>query len=150
MSDLTVGKQIVLEKETKPGFLHTVNPYNQRSIDTMFNSPINLPYELQPGQRALLCTEEKVDVDGIHCGLIEIRSTWARLGLFSPPTIVDPGFRGQLVLELVNLSIHAILIQAGDRIWSMILIATNEPLYLGRYQDQVGIQLPKALVKDLR
>lgn len=146
--DLTVGKQIVLERETKPGFLHTVNPYNQRSIDLMFNNPRNLPCELQPGQRALLNTKEAVHISPIKCGFIEIRSTWARLGLFSPPTLVDPGFRGELTFELVNLSIHAILIQAGDKIWSMILINTEEPVYTGRYQDQVGIQLPKALRKD--
>lgn len=146
--DLTVGKQIVLEKEYKPGFLHIVNPYNQRSIDLMFSNPRNLPCELQPGQRGLLCTEETVHISPIKCGFIEIRSTWARLGLFSPPTLADPGFRGQLTFELVNLSIHAVLVSAGDKIWSMVLINTDEPVYQGRYQDQEGIQLPKALRKD--
>lgn len=148
MTDLIVGNKIVLEKEPKPGHGHIINPYNQRSIDLMFHVPRNLPYELQPGQRGLLCTQEPVHIPAIKCGFVELRSTWARLGLFSPPTIADPGFRGQLTMEVVNLSQYAILISPYDKIWSMVLMNTDEPMYMGRYQDQEGIQLPKALRKD--
>ena len=147
VSDLIVGNKIVLEKEPKPGHGHIVNPYNQRSIDLMFEIPRNLPWNLEPGTRALLNTQEPVHIPAIKCGFVELRSTWARLGLFSPPTIADPGFRGQLTMEVVNLSQYAIQINPGDRIWSIVLINTEEPMYRGRYQDQEGIQLPKALVK---
>ena len=146
--DLTVGKQIVLEKEPKPGFGHLINPYSQNSIDLMFHTPIFLPFSLQPNQRCLLNTEEEVRIPVGKCGLIELRSTYARLGLFSPPTVADPGFIGQLTFELVNFSMYAILIASGDQIWSMSIVDTNEPAYNGRYQHQSGIQLPKALRRN--
>lgn len=146
--DLTVDKYIVLEKEPKPGHGHTVDPYKQKSIDLMFDNPLPLPFPLLPGQRALLNTEEIIEVPYGKCGFIEIRSTWARLGLFCPPTVADPEFRGQLTLEVLNMSLYAIQISSGDRIWSMIHLHTDEPAYKGRYQNQSGIQLPKALRRD--
>ena len=146
--DLTVDKQIVLEKEPKPGHGHLINPYNQKSIDLVFHEPIFLPFSLQPNQRALLNTEELVEIPYGKCGFIEIRSTWARLGLFSPPTVADPEFKGQLTLEVVNMSYYAILLGPGDVIWSMIYLHTGEPPYRGRYQNQSGIQLPKAFRRE--
>lgn len=148
MADLVVDNKIVLERPANLELAHIVNPYNQRSIDLMFDIPRNLPHHLSPGQRALLCTHQPVHIPAIKCGFIELRSTWARLGLLSPPTIADPGFRGQLTMEVVNLSQYAILISPYDKLWSMVMINTDEPMYRGRYQDQTGIQLPKALVKD--
>ncbi len=142
--DLEVGTQIITESIPMFGF-PTVDPYDQQSIDAMFDNLRDLPYELKSGQRVLLCTEDFLTMPPGMCGLVELRSTWARLGFICPPTVVDPGFRGRITLELLNASSFAIEIKPGDAIWSMTYLPTSEPLYEGRYQGQTGIQLPRAL-----
>jgi dCTP deaminase len=72
------------------------------------------------------------------------KSTWARRGLFVQNTIVEPGWRGYLTLELTNHSNDPISISAGDPIAQIIFFrleaATDQP-YEGKYQDQArGVQ----------
>ena len=43
--------------------------------------------------------------------------------------------------EVFNASKSAIIIPPYVAIWSMHLIAVDEPLYRGRYQGQTGIHL---------
>lgn len=122
-----------------------VNPRIQDDIDHMFNPLRSLSMVLQPWQRILLASLETVYIPPDKCGLITLRSTWARLGLMAPPTVADPGFKGQLTMEVINTSVHPILIRSGDSLWGLIMVPSQEPMYQGRYQDQAGIQIPKAL-----
>ena len=141
MSDLYTGNEMALDVGSPE---RVVDPYDQASIDEVYVR-VPLPAELAPHARALLATREEVDIPATKLGFIQLRSTWARLGLISPPTVADPGFHGQLTMEVFNGSRSPILIPAAERIWSMHLVAVDEPLYRGRYQGQRGITLPKAL-----
>lgn len=108
--------------------------------------PISLPAYLYPGKAILLTTVEVVSIPVFFSGLIGMRSTYARLGLLTPPTVADPGFEGTLTLELYNASPNIILLQPGDSIWHILLVSTPfEPKYSGRYQHQSGLTLPKSL-----
>ena len=116
----------------------------------MFKEPETLPRPILPNTRILLATQEYIGEDvlleGGVGGFIQLRSTFARLGFISPPTFADPGFQGQLTMELYNGSNHAITLSPGEAIWSLIRIPVmGEGLYSGRYQSQSGIQIPKAL-----
>lgn len=140
--DLQTGTEMAIEMR-----YHDVDPRNQEQIDAMFES-ITLPYYLTSGERALLSTVDVVRIPAGVIGLIQLRSTWARLGLLSPPTVADPGFEGTLTLEVYNGSQHNILISPDDAIWSLhlvLLVPESEPDYTGRYQGQTRLQLPKAL-----
>jgi dCTP deaminase len=153
MSDLYIGNEIIFDRDTRtvePFQPLDIDPRNQDDIDTMFTKPISLPKFIPPRTRALLCTSKEIVIPSNVCGLIQLRSTWARLGLLSPPTIADPGFKGTLTMEIYNASNHRILISIGDAIWSILqlpIMAGTEPIYKGRYQGQTGIQIPKALDK---
>lgn len=140
--DIATGDDIVLDIKRSP-WLPT-DPYSQEYIDTGHRWE-KLPHALAPYTRALLTSAHEVVVGGF-AGIICLRSTWARLGLLIPPTIVDPGFHGLLTMEVFNSSINRIQIRPGDVIWHMILVgAPLEPPYQGRYQNQNALTLAKAL-----
>ncbi|MEM4501570.1 MAG: dCTP deaminase, partial [Thermofilaceae archaeon] len=57
-------------------------------------------FVLQPYMKVLVSTLEYVKMPDDVAGLIELRSTFARLGLSIPPTVIDAGFEGQITLEV--------------------------------------------------
>ena len=67
--------------------------------------PPGVPYVLHPGQLALAPTYEHVSLPNDLLGLLQGRSSLARLGVVVHATagFVDPGFKGPLTLELSNL-----------------------------------------------
>ena len=67
------------------------------------------------------------------------KSTWARRGLSLFNTVIEPGWRGFLTLELVNHSDEQLMVSAGDPIAQIIFMRMEEPTerpYTGKYQDQ--------------
>ena len=154
--DLHVDNWIVFDRDTRytPPFSSLlINPYEQEGIDAMFTEKFRLPQYIPPGVRILLSTVEVVEIPKDVLGQICLRSTWARLGLLAPPTTADPGFKGQLTMELINTSNHKIEIKPGDAVWTihkLVLVPNSEPMYSGHYQSQTGLQLPKAFQKPLQ
>tara|TARA_Y100000310_G_C20690277_1_gene821740 strand:- start:978 stop:1427 length:450 start_codon:yes stop_codon:yes gene_type:complete len=148
--DLKIGDKIVFDKDgmifREQGIEGHTDPHDQQSIDIAFKREVYLPHRVLPLRRALLCTEAVIKMDTDSLGLVTLRSTWARLGLISPPTVVDPGFSGTLTMEVFNASQRGIWIKPGDIIWNLITMGKRDyPVYQGRYQGQTGIQIPKAL-----
>lgn len=67
------------------------------------------------------------------------KSSWARQGLTVQNTIIEPGWRGYLTLELTNHSARDIEIRLGAPIAQIVferLEAPTEQPYSGKYQDQ--------------
>jgi deoxycytidine triphosphate deaminase len=123
-----------------------VDPTNQTVINSSFDLQELLPGIIKPQERVLLSTEETVELRERTCGLIFLRSTWARLGFMSPTTIVDPGFKGTLTMSLFNCSSHSIILRPRESIWSLVILPVLDEsllLYSGRYQGQMELQLPK-------
>ncbi len=109
---------------------------------------VSLPYEVQSGEFVLASTSERIGISPHLAAKLEGRSTVGRKGLLVHITagFVDPGFRGQLTLEVCNLSSTPYFLSAGDSIAQIcffVLTAPAERPYgsLGlrsRYQDQEG------------
>lgn len=57
---------------------------------------------LLPGQFVLASTMEHFDMPVDVIGKVHDKSTWARLGLDVKNTVIEPGWRGYLTLELTN------------------------------------------------
>jgi len=99
-----------------------------------------MPYEI-----VLLHTMEYVGLPEYLAGLVNLRSTYARLGLRVPPTVVDAGFKGQIVIEVVG-SAFPVKLYAGDRFLHLVLVRLSSPAlrrYSGEYLGQTGVRLPK-------
>lgn len=96
-------------------------------------SPLT-PEQIQPAS---------VDVRlGNTFSVVEGRSSLGRLGLFIQNAgWVDPGFHGEITLELFNANRCAIRLQAGRRIGQLVFArmdrAARNP-YRGKYQGQRG------------
>jgi dCTP deaminase len=80
----------------------------EKAIERTMSPEINIPdggvFYLHPGELALGATIEHIELGADVCGLINGRSSLARLGLMVHSTahFVDPGWSGQLVLEFYN------------------------------------------------
>jgi len=76
-------------------------------------------YDLYPGEFILASTIENIGLDPIFAARVEGKSSLARLGLAVHVTggFIDPGFEGQITLEMVNLSKSVL------RLWPGIAIA---------------------------
>ena len=104
-----------------------------------------------PRSFVLAVTEEYVKMPSDVVGLVNLRSTLARYGLFVPPTVVDAGFEGQIVVELVNMSPNTIRLRPGTRFLHVVLAhAEAADLYKSTYQGQRGVRLPKGLKDECK
>ncbi len=98
-----------------------------------------------PGRRVLLHTLEYLKLPGYLAGLVNLRSTWARTGIYIPATVVDAGFEGQLTIEVVG-SEFPVKLRPGERFLHLVLVRLATPAakpYRGLYKGQRGVRLPK-------
>ncbi|GBF09807.1 probable dCTP deaminase [Aeropyrum pernix] len=103
-----------------------------------------------PGEHMLLHTLEYIRLPGYVAGLVNLRSTWARTGIYIPATVVDAGFEGQLTIEVVG-SGFPVKLYPGDRFLHLVLVKLQSPAmnpYRGRYQGQRGVRLPKLFAEN--
>jgi dCTP deaminase len=105
-------------------------------------------FVLHPGQFALGCTAERVALDASVAAQLDGVSTVGRYGLIVHSTAgwVDPGFEGQLTLEMSNLNTVGLRLTPGMRIAQLCVFTCSAPArrpYRGRYARQVGPQPPR-------
>lgn len=102
---------------------------------------------IAPREFLLGTTVERVKIPNGYVGRVEGRSSWARKGLvIENAGFIDPGFHGQITLELYNLSPDTLYVPLGERICQitfMVMTSLAERPYgsegLGsHYQGQEG------------
>lgn len=70
-------------------------------------------------------------------GVVHDKSTWARRGLSVFNTVIEPGWKGFLTLELVYHGSSDLTIPAGAGIAQVIFQRlSNKSVYVGKYQNQ--------------
>jgi dCTP deaminase len=85
-------------------------------------------YTLLPNQFVLAQTLERVTLPAGIAGFVEGRSTWGRVGVTVHVTApkIDPGFSGNITLEMANLGPYRICLRAGtDKPCQLILFKTT-------------------------
>ena len=100
-------------------------------------------YLLLPGQFVLATTMEYIRLPNNMTAFVEGRSSIGRLGLFIQNAgWVDPGFEGEITLELFNANKCAIELQYGRRIGQLVFAQLDKDAlnpYRGKYQGQRGV-----------
>jgi dCTP deaminase len=90
----------------------------------------------------LATTLERVSLPLDICARLEGRSSIGRMGLFIHNAgFIDPGFDGQITLELVNTGNSSIQLETGRRICQIVFEELKNPSergYRGKYQHQNG------------
>jgi dCTP deaminase len=105
----------------------------------------NDSFVVYPHERLLCHTLEYLKLPNDLIGFCQLRSTFARMGLSMPPTIISTGFEGQLTIELIG-GVFPIKMYAGQKIVHVTffkLITPSTLPYKGKYQGQIKITLPK-------
>jgi dCTP deaminase len=100
---------------------------------------------LAPGSFVLVSSVEHFWMPNDLVGRVADKSTWARRGLAVQNTVIEPGWRGWLTLEVTNHGPGPLHIHAGDPIAQIIfeqMLAPPEKPYAGRYQDQADEPVP--------
>jgi dCTP deaminase len=94
---------------------------------------------LFPGRFLLVAAAEEFRMPVDLVGIVHDKSTWARRGLAVQNTIIEPGWRGYLTLELTNHGPEPIQLIEGQGIAQVVFHLLDEPAeqaYNGKYQDQ--------------
>ena len=99
-------------------------------------------YVLLPGQFILATTMEYFVLPNDLTAFVEGRSSLGRMGLFIQNAgWVDPGFQGEITLELFNANRCAIKLQTGRRVGQLVFARMDSEAlrpYRGKYQGQRG------------
>ncbi len=87
----------------------------------------------------LASTMERFSMPHNVMGVVHDKSSWARKGLTVQNTVIEPGWRGFLTLELIYHGEHDLIVTAGDPIAQIVfhrLDDVTEQPYIGKYQNQ--------------
>jgi dCTP deaminase len=133
-----------------------INPFEPVTYSTYHNvGALNL----RPGQFVLAHTVEKLTLPSNIAARLEGKSTLGRMGLLTHATagFIDPGFSGQITLELCVLAPNALRLVPGMLIgqlcfFRMSSTVTNpygSSVIRSHYQNQTGPTAPAELNEQL-
>lgn len=148
--DLTLGSEVISYKTTD-GLYTIIDPYDQKSIEEPTTQLNFEAFDLYPGNFILADTVEYITVKKGMVGIIDGKSSLARLGLMIHQTggFVDEGFEGTITLEIVNNNPNPIRLYAGMPICQIRFEETNgacKPYNTrsrAKYTGQRGPQMSK-------
>ena len=134
--DIRLGDTFGVVEDTSSGIITMDREISYKTIRTE-------KYLLLPGQFVLATTMEYISLPDDLTAFVEGRSSLGRMGLFIQNAgWVDPGFKGEITLELFNANRCAIELSAGRRIGQLVLAGMDAPAlnpYSGKYQGQRGV-----------
>lgn len=96
-------------------------------------------FSFKPGSFRLLSSVEHFHMPNDVIGFVHDKSTWARQGIAVQNTVIEPGWRGFLTLEVTNHGMHMVTVREGDPIAQIVfhkMAARPQMTYAGKYQDQ--------------
>jgi dCTP deaminase len=105
-------------------------------------------WQLEAGRHTLACTAEYIGITSSLAGRVDGKSSWARKGLLVHTAgFIDPGFRGQITLELKNLGHKPIMLRRLNPICQVSFDWLDAPArrpyghpgLKSHYQGQTGI-----------
>ncbi len=133
--DIRLGNTYSMIEDSCRGIVHLDREIAYTTIETD-------SYLLLPGQFVLATTMEYFKLPDDLTAFVEGRSSIGRLGLFIQNAgWVDPGFEGEITLELFNASRCAIELNAGRRVGQLVFARMDrraQAPYAGKYQGQRG------------
>ena len=133
--DIRLGNTFSIVEDTSTGIINLENEIKYKTITTD-------SYILLPNQFVLATTMEYFDLPDNLTAFVEGRSSLGRMGLFIQNAgWVDPGFKGEITLELYNANRCAIELKAGRRVGQLVFAKMDDTAlnpYNGKYQGQKG------------
>lgn len=133
--DIRLGNTFSVVEDSAVGIITLDREIRYKTIQTD-------KYLLLPGQFVLATTMEYISLPNDLTAFVEGRSSLGRMGLFVQNAgWVDPGFQGEITLELYNANRCAIELTAGRRVGQLVFARMDASAmrpYNGKYQGQRG------------
>lgn len=131
--DIRIGNTFCVLEDTPDGIIRLDSRIKYKQL-------VAEEYLLLPGQFVLATTVEYFELPSNLTAFVEGRSSLGRLGLFIQNAgWVDPGFHGEITLELFNANRCAIMLKAGHRVGQLVFARMEKEAlhpYNGKYQGQ--------------
>ena len=156
--DIRLGSSIIVPRRTFVGSHDVTDKKRVRQVERRLYDRIRLKYHsefvLHPNQLLLAVTLEYISLPFNVFSQVASRSSWGRLGLVvATASIVQPGFKGSLTLELANLSDSPITLYPGLLIGQLVFMRVEpsgeKALYHGRYDCPTEAGLPQFFAKNM-
>lgn len=138
--DLRIGRQIAKMKPVNKVF----DVHHDNEVSGFYELEEGESFIIRPREHVLLHTQEYLKLPLDLMGFVNLRSSYARIGLSIPPTIIDANFEGELTIELMGGE-FPVKLYAGDRFLHVVFAKLSSPVdkpYSGKYQGQRGVRLP--------
>ncbi len=144
--DLRVGSEFKIFTNIKGNIVADPKNFTEDNFITVKDDKSVL---IPPNSFALANSLEYFKIPRDITGLVTSKSSYARVGLGNPPTVLEAGWEGVLVLELVNHTSNSIKVYSNSGISQILFFRGEEPNVSyadreGKYMNQVGITLAKA------
>ncbi|MFB6122666.1 MAG: dCTP deaminase [Haloferacaceae archaeon] len=147
--DLRLGEEFLEFQRTNISCIH---PNREDEVSDYITETVVADgdeFILHPGDFVLGTTKERVEVPADLVANVEGRSSLGRLAVVVHATAgyIDPGYRGQVTLELSNLGTAPVALTPGMRISQLVFTELKSPAERpygaergSKYQDQRGPQ----------
>ena len=147
--DLRLGSEFVEFQRTNISCIH---PTHEEEVGEYISETVVAEgdeFILHPGDFVLGTTKERVEMPVDLVANVEGRSSLGRLAVVVHATagFVDPGYRGQVTLELSNLGTAPVALTPGMRVSQLVFTELTSPAERpygsergSKYQDQHGPQ----------
>ncbi len=155
--DLRLGREFLEFQRTNIPCIH---PNSEREVGEYVEETYveeGEEFILHPGDFVLGTTKERVEIPPDLLGTVQGRSSLGRLAIVIHATagIIDPGYRGQITLELSNLGTAPVALNPDMRISQVIFTELKTPAEEpygtdrgSKYQDQTGPQASRIQSDD--
>lgn len=142
--DLTLSDEFRIPENGSTIAVDLGRPETYVSLTKQVNVATGEGFVLHPGEFVLASTVERVSLPAVIVARVEGKSSLGRLGLIVHATagFIDPGFEGDITLEMTNLLRVPIILRPGLPICQISFSYMNAPpdkTYEGRYQGQRGV-----------
>jgi dCTP deaminase len=147
--DLRLGSEFLEFQRTNISCIH---PTDEGEVSEYISETVVAEgdeFILHPGDFVLGTTKERVEMPADLVANVEGRSSLGRLAVVVHATagFVDPGYRGQVTLELSNLGTAPVALTPGMRVSQLVFTELTSPAERpygsergSKYQDQRGPQ----------
>ncbi len=147
--DLRVGSKFQIFTNVNSEIVDPKN-FSARSFVTIDTDETGKDYVLIPPNSFALCeTVETIEMPRDALAICVGKSTYARCGIIVNVTPIEPEWRGKITLEISNTTPLPAKIYANEGIAQLIFLKADRVCAVsyadkkGKYQDQVGLTLPK-------
>lgn len=104
-------------------------PGRAHQDDVGWDLVTSVDVDLKPGERTAVPTGVAVAIPPGHAGLVLPRSGHARrhgIGVVNAPGLIDPGYRGEITVLLINHGSEPVSFRRGERIAQLVVVAVPE------------------------